>query len=92
MDDYRENYNNVRRGIRRENFSLRRQTDARREEARQTHTGDPQHFLGRQAIELEDPQTQEVIRNLFRMVEDTRIEAGTRRHQDRSGARPVQFY
>ena len=90
--DYRENYNNVRRGIRRENFSLRRQTDARREEARQTHTGDPQHFLGRQAIELEDPQTQEVIRKLFRMVEDTRIKAGTRRHQDWSGARPVQFY
>ena len=65
---------------------------ARREEARQTHAGDPQHFLGRQALELEDPRTQEVICKLFGMVEDTRMKSGTRRYQDRSGARSAQFY
>ena len=34
--------------------------DVRREEARQTHTGDPQHFLGRQAIELKGPRAQKI--------------------------------
>ena len=76
----------------RENFSQRRQTNARREETRQTHTGEPQQFSGRKAVELEDQRTQQVIHKLFRLVEDTRIKSGAQRRQDRSGARPVQFY
>ena len=68
----RENYNNDMRGIYRGDVSLQREMEARRNEARQTQTGDPQHFLSRLALELEDPRTHEVIRKFFLMVEDTR--------------------
>ena len=78
--------------FRSEHVPLWWQLDVRRKEARQTHTGDRQSFLSGQARELEDLQTQEVIRKLFQMVEDTMTKSGTRRHQDRSGALPVQIF
>ena len=41
------------------------------------NTRNPQHFQDRQALELEDPRMQKVIRKLVLMVE-----SGTRCHQD----------
>ena len=65
---------------------------ARRKEARQTQTRDPQHILSRLALELDDPRTHEVIRKFFLMVEDTRTKSGTQPHQERSETKPIQFY